>query len=83
MINKLAHRPLAGGAGEQDVDLAGQRVSPEYRSENRTRKAEFLRTDLAALRARYDGGAVSPALYKVIRQLETDLAWSEHHQVQR
>ena len=33
---------------------------------------------LAALRARYDGGAVSPAIYKVVREIEIELAWAEH-----
>jgi hypothetical protein len=40
-----------------------------------------LRAQLAALRARYDDGAVSPAVYKVIRELEIELAWAEHQQV--
>ena len=36
-----------------------------------------LRAQLKALRARYDSGAVSPALYAVIRKLEIELAWRE------
>jgi hypothetical protein len=36
------------------------------------------RSQLAMLRARYDDGAVSPAIYRVIRQLETEIAWYEH-----
>jgi hypothetical protein len=39
-----------------------------------------LRSELAALRARYDGGAVSAEIYAVIRWLETELAWAEHKQ---
>jgi hypothetical protein len=43
-----------------------------------------LREELAQLRGRYDSGAVSPAVYKVIRALEADVAWAEHQErVQR
>ncbi len=42
-----------------------------------------LRAELAVLRARYDGGAVSPAIYAVIRSIETTIAWAEHRQVRR
>jgi hypothetical protein len=37
-----------------------------------------LRAELAWLRARYDHVQVSPAIYAVIRKLESDIAWSEH-----
>jgi hypothetical protein len=40
-----------------------------------------LRAELALLRARYDSGAVAPAVYQVIRQIETHIAWIEHQQV--
>jgi len=36
------------------------------------------RADLALLRARYDSGAVSAAVYAVIKRLECDIAWNEH-----
>jgi hypothetical protein len=42
-------------------------------------KQQRLRAELAYLRARYDHGAVSPAVYETIKQIETKLAWSEHH----
>jgi len=42
-----------------------------------------LRSELAALRARYDTGAVSAVIYAVIRWLETELAWAEHKQNER
>jgi hypothetical protein len=41
-------------------------------------KTQLLRFELAQLRARYDDGAVSPAVYQVIREIETQLAWREH-----
>jgi hypothetical protein len=44
-------------------------------------KNQSLRLELALLRSRYDYGAVSPALYAVIRMLEIDIAWTEHQQV--
>jgi hypothetical protein len=34
-----------------------------------------LRSELAHLRARYDDGAISPGIFKVVRDLEIDLAW--------
>jgi hypothetical protein len=37
-----------------------------------------VRTQLAQLRARHDHGAVSPAVFSVIRKLETEIAWAEH-----
>jgi hypothetical protein len=37
-----------------------------------------LRSELAALRARYDDGAISPAVFAVIREIETDISWAEH-----
>jgi hypothetical protein len=49
------------------------------RTEQYPRIAE-LRAELAHLRARYDDGAVSTAIYKVIRELETALAWAEHRE---
>jgi hypothetical protein len=44
----------------------------------RLTKAQRLRAELAHLRARYDHGAVSPEMYSVIRELESELAWVEH-----
>jgi hypothetical protein len=37
-----------------------------------------LRDQLAWLRARYDDGAVAPAVFSVIKQCETEIAWREH-----
>jgi len=41
-------------------------------------QAEKLRGELSILVARYDSGAVSPAVYAVIRAIESDIAWLEH-----
>jgi hypothetical protein len=41
------------------------------------------RQELKFLRARYDGGAVSPAVYAVIRSLEIEVAWSDHENDER
>ena len=38
-----------------------------------------LRFELAMLRARYDCGQVSPPIWNVIREIETTIAWAEHH----
>jgi hypothetical protein len=45
----------------------------------RLTKAQRLRAELAHLRARYDYGAVSPAVFEVIKEIETRVAWIEHH----
>jgi hypothetical protein len=42
--------------------------------------AAQLRCELQSRRARYDAGAASPAIYKVIREIETQLAWLAHRQ---
>jgi hypothetical protein len=39
---------------------------------------EHLQEQLEHLKARYDGGAVSPAMFKVIKELEREIAWCEH-----
>jgi hypothetical protein len=37
------------------------------------------RDQLAALRARHDSGVVPHTTYDVVRKLETNIAWLEHH----
>jgi hypothetical protein len=41
-----------------------------------------LRSQLAMLRCRYDDGAVSPAVYVVIRAIEIEISWLKHWRVQ-
>jgi len=38
--------------------------------------------ELGWLRARHDEGAVAPCVYRVIKQLEVELAWREHAKAQ-
>ena len=40
----------------------------------------LLRSELEALWARYDGGAVSPAIYATIKQLEAEIARLDHQE---
>jgi hypothetical protein len=42
-----------------------------------------LRDELAWLRARHDSGAVAPAVFRLIKRLETELAWRQHAQTLR
>jgi hypothetical protein len=48
------------------------------------RKVEFptheaaLRAALAWVLAHHDNGAISPAVFSVIRMLETEIAWRQH-----
>jgi hypothetical protein len=37
-----------------------------------------LRAELKWLRARYDDGAISTAVFTVLKRLECDIAWAEH-----
>jgi hypothetical protein len=41
-------------------------------------RLEIARSELAHLRARYDSGAISPAIYAAIKRLEQDVGWLEH-----
>jgi hypothetical protein len=50
----------------------------EVASENGTAKALRLRVELKWLRARYDCGAISSAVFDVVKRLECDIAWAEH-----
>ena len=44
----------------------------------RTIKSEVLRGRLDQVRARYDDGAVSPGVYKAVKAMEEEIAWTEH-----
>jgi hypothetical protein len=37
-----------------------------------------IRSELALLQARYDGGALPPSVFSVVRSLQVELSWSEH-----
>ena len=41
----------------------------------------WLRLERLMILARHDSGAVSPATFKVIRAIETDISWAEHRRV--
>jgi hypothetical protein len=41
-----------------------------------------LRQQLDMLRSRYDHGAVSPAVYVVIRAIEIEISWLQHRRGQ-
>lgn len=41
-------------------------------------KIERARAELAFLRARHDDGAVSQAVYAIIKKLEADISWLEY-----
>jgi hypothetical protein len=58
------------------VDRAGKEGEEKVRQ--RETEIERLRAQLKWVRARYDDGAMSPAAYAAIKQLEADIAWSEH-----
>jgi hypothetical protein len=41
-------------------------------------KAFLLRYELELLRARYDSGAITPAVFSTIKAIEREIAWLEH-----
>jgi len=43
-----------------------------------TRDERRLRGELAWLRSRYDDGKVSPAVFAVVKAIETELSWCAH-----
>jgi|EndMetStandDraft_9_1072997.scaffolds.fasta_scaffold3802198_1 hypothetical protein len=45
-----------------------------------TRAESEARLDLLMIRAKYDGGGMPPALYSVLKQIETDIAWMQHRE---
>ena len=46
--------------------------------ENQAAPEVALRAQLAALRARYDSGAVSPGVWAVVRAIEVEPGWMAH-----
>ena len=47
-------------------------------TKHQTSTSQILRGRLEQVRARHDCGAVSPAMYKAIRAMELEIAWTEH-----
>jgi hypothetical protein len=43
-----------------------------------TKGERRLRTELEWLRAKYDSGAVSDAVFAVVKSIEAEIAWREH-----
>jgi hypothetical protein len=61
-MSKLDHKPFAAQASRRPAVLIPE---PD------------IRTELARLQARYDG-VIPPAVFLVVRELETELSWIEH-----
>jgi hypothetical protein len=47
-----------------------------------TTASQILRGRLEQVRARYDSGAIPPALYEAVKQMECEISWSEHKERQ-
>jgi hypothetical protein len=47
------------------------------------RSAQAVRAELRRLQGRYDGGAIPPAIFSVVRALEVELGWIEHGKLSR
>ena len=44
-----------------------------------TRAESKAHLDLLMIQAKYDGGGMPPALFLVLKQIETDIAWMHHN----
>jgi hypothetical protein len=44
-----------------------------------TSTSQILRIRLAQVQARYDHGAIPPALYNAVKEMEREIAWVEHN----
>ena len=38
------------------------------------------RLDLLMIQTKYDGGGMPPALYSVLKEIETEIAWTQHRE---
>jgi hypothetical protein len=48
-----------------------------------TRDERKLRAELRWLQSRYDDGKISPAVYAVLKKLESEISWRQHETGQR
>jgi hypothetical protein len=51
-------------------------------TKQQTTTSQILRGRLEQVRARYDSGAVPQALYNAVKEMEREIAWSEHKERQ-
>ena len=49
---------------------------------HQTTASQILRGRLEQVRARYEDGAMSPGVYQAVKQIELEIAWSEHKERQ-
>jgi hypothetical protein len=69
------------GAGRPAV-AAGLNLRPPATSEEEdvSKDDRRLHAELRWLQSRYDDGKVSPAVFAVMKRLETELSWRQHAQ---
>jgi hypothetical protein len=51
-------------------------MTDDTKTQNTT--SQILHGRLEQVRARYDTGAIPPSLYKAIKEMEREIAWTEH-----
>jgi hypothetical protein len=44
-----------------------------------TKVEKRLRAELRWIQSRYDDGKVSPAVFAVVKELETQISWAQHN----
>jgi hypothetical protein len=47
-------------------------------TKHQTTASQILRDRREQVRARYDDGAMSPGVYQAVKQIELEIAWTEH-----
>jgi hypothetical protein len=65
---------------ETAAQAANEGYTPMLSPQVTLRSTDLLRLERASLLARYDGGALSSAVFAVIKGLEIEIAWRQHAQ---
>lgn len=55
----------------------------DLRAHVMTRAESEARLDLLMIQAKYDGAGMPPAMYALLKQIETDIAWCQHRENKR
>jgi hypothetical protein len=70
--------PRRSGANWKLVTISTLHDRASQRNTDFPSHEQALRAALQWVRARHDSGAVSPAVFSVMRMIETELSWLEH-----
>jgi hypothetical protein len=54
-------------------------MTDDTKKHQQTTASQILRGRLEQVRARHDCGAMSPGVYQAVKQIELEIAWTEHN----